>query len=114
MKKKVKNSYEKCKLYGRYYGDYNAIDFQNALIRQDWSHFYQTKDPEIAWSILFGYILKLADLFCPLRHFFIRKDVPKWFSRDIIEMSNHRDSLFKEFRRTKNQHTLDEARSGQV
>lgn len=62
-----------------------------------------TNDPEVAWSILFDHILKLADLFCPLPHFYIRKDVPKGFTRDLIEMSHHRVSHFSEFSRTKNQ-----------
>lgn len=110
VKKRCKNSYEKCKFLGRCYRDYDKIVFQNALLRCDWSEFYLTKDPEYAWRILFLYILYFADYFCPLRHFYIRKDVPKWFNKDLIEMSHFRDSLFKEFQRFKDPTKLNEAR----
>lgn len=111
IKKKYKNSYEKCKFYGRSYRDYSYAQFHKALLSCDWSEFYLTGNPEVAWSILFNHILTVANLLCPYRYFFIRKDAPVWFNRDIIEMAHHRDLLYKEYQKTKNPNKLKEARN---
>lgn len=83
------------------YRNYDVFEFQNVLLRQDWSHCYLTDDPEVAWSILFDYILRVADFYCPVQMCYIRKDVPKWFRRDLIEISHLRDSFFCEYRKPK-------------
>ena len=56
-KKKQKQKSEKITFEGRSYKNYNKEQFQYDLQLINWNDFFETQDPEIAWSFLIGKII---------------------------------------------------------
>ena len=93
IRKKGKTAKTKMSFVGRSYRNYDRETFQDNIINVNWDAFYESVDPNQAWSCLLGIIRNEIDLMCPLKNIKIKKHKDPWISNDILELINDKNDL---------------------
>ena len=100
-KKKQKVKHEKTSFIGRSYKNYTAEIFQESLVKENWDKLYEIENPNLAWDIFIGKIIKCLDTICPKKKFNIKKYIEKWMNRDLMELIIDKDKALKKAKKTK-------------
>ena len=70
---------------GRSYTDYNEEVFVQSLLNSDWELFYNSVDPNVAWSIMKNIILSHIDVMCPKQIFHVKSLKDPWITNEILK-----------------------------
>ena len=63
-----------------------------------WCSFWnQTNTPDDLWEIMLVIITEAADTLCPIRRMKIRKNVPGWINKEVIEAVNVKKDKMRQF-----------------
>ena len=109
-RKKDLNQNIKVSFEGRSYRNYIKEDFQESLINHNWDRFYQAKDPDVAWDIMYQTILDNIEAMCPMKTFRIRQTNEPWMTAEVLEIIKDKDRLLARAKRTGRQGDWEEAR----
>ena len=104
LKKKKRNS-EKCEqlFEGRSYRNYDKQKLGENISSQNWSFFYDARNPEEAWEEMLRIITQEANKQCPVRQFRIKNDKPCWLVNELIEQMKDRDYFYTKAKSTNNE-----------
>ncbi|XP_072014831.1 uncharacterized protein [Amphiura filiformis] len=75
----------------RTYRKFDIDSFQQDLDKINWRNLYSSRDPEVAWSIFKDNFIQVADRHAPKVEIRIKGNLPPWFNKDILSLSNDRD-----------------------
>ena len=92
--KKARDVRKTVKFKGRSYRNYDKELFKSELAKLDWDAFYQSTNPEQAWSFIRDGITSILDQMCPIRSFSIKNYRPDWMTKDLIELIKDRDYFY--------------------
>ena len=76
------------------------IPLRKAYWTQTGTFYYNTLDPDVAWSIIKNIILTNIDLICPKRTFHIRLLKDPWITNEILEGVKDKDVVLARAKRT--------------
>ena len=99
-RKKHKVSKTKISFEGRSYKNYSVEDFQEDLVRKDWTDFYSCTDPNKCWEVMYRDILSTLDNYCPTKSFYVKEISQLWINRDALELIRDKDSALARAKRT--------------
>ena len=88
---------------GRSYRNFNRKVFTEALLRCDWSDYYRSNDPEVAWNVLQERFLPILDNMCPVRKFKIKNYRPDWITAELVEQIKDRDYFYQKAKENGNE-----------
>ena len=100
IRKRLKIKFPVGTFKGRSYKKYSAIQMREDLSNEDWSLFYNEKDPALQWEIIRSRISDYLDIHCPLRDLKFRQNPNEWMNNDLREQMADRKATVTEFRIT--------------
>ena len=84
--------------------------FKNNLSNLDWTLFYATDDPNIAWQIMYANIRAIIDDMCPIKKYNIKQVKDPWISNEILKSIHDKDRLLTRVKRRRDLDDLTAAR----
>lgn len=99
IKKRVKLPIELIEVRKRKMSNYCKESLSNKLNMLDWSLIDLLQDVNEIWEMIRKAIVYELDNMCPYGYIKIRKNIPTWFSKDLISLARERDNLFKHYKR---------------
>ena len=97
VKKKERNDKSFSYTFGRSYKNYNKEVLQDLIsINMKWRSFWnKTNTPDELWEIMLDVITEAANSLCPIKRIRVRKNVPGWISKEVIESINLKKDKWK-------------------
>lgn len=71
----------------------NLAQFYNKFQEYDWSDFYNSDSPTMAWEKLYRIYLTIADELVPAKEVYDAKGKEDWVNKDVLKDLKHRDEL---------------------
>ena len=99
-RKKTRSRLRKINFEGRSYRNFDKEDFQGNLIGVDWTGFYESKDPDLCWEMMEGYIRKELNARCPVRSFRVKEIRDPWITDEILEEIKDKDNYLDRARKS--------------
>ena len=109
-RKKHGTKAKKIRFQGRSYRTYVKENFQGDLIREDWTDFNDSVDPNTCWEIMIGNILRVLETQCPSRMLTVKEVNNPWITREALELINDKDRALSKAKRTNREQDWREAR----
>ena len=99
VKKKERNDKRFAHSLGRSYKNYNTVVLQDLIVSNTtWRSFWnKTNTPDDLWEIMLAIITDAADSLCPIKRMRVRKNVPGWINKEVIEAINSKKEKMKLF-----------------
>ena len=108
--KKQRNTAKFQKIKGRTYRNYNKDILQALITNDNWDRFFELYNPTDLWNFILKIIENHVNVMCPIKFMRIRTNSPPWITQDVIEAINDRNSLYTQFKNTRNPIDLSLAR----
>ena len=108
--KKPREVHKCTRIKGRSYIRYDKTSFCSLLQNDDWTEFYNVRDPNILWDILIHKINTHLSVMCPIKFIRVTINKPFWLSHHILESINDRNHLYKKAKNTKTHDDLMKAK----
>lgn len=93
VKKKQKSESKSCAFTGRCYTNYSLEVFEALINQINWSDIGREENPNLMWGLITLELLKIADLICPTKEFFVTKKRPIYFTEELVEYIKERDTV---------------------
>ena len=94
-RKKPRLISKKVNFVGRSYKNVVKEDFQESLINEDWTEFYNSTDPEVCWGLLETTIRHKLDYTCPQKTFRLKEVREAWITDELLEEINDKDNCLR-------------------
>lgn len=99
VKKRAKQIIEKVEIKKRKMSRYDSEEFMDTFKNLDWSVLNLLQSVDEMWNMIHKAILYELNRKCPYAFVKIRKNRPKWFTSNLLEIARERDKLMKRYKK---------------
>ena len=91
----------------RMYKNYDKDIFGTLLTNMDWAQYYEIRDVDVLWNIIYSRIVEILEIMCPYKRVCLRDPKTPWVTRELVHAINERKKFVRLYWKTKNQFIWD-------
>ena len=94
-KKRTHDVKNRIRVRGRTYRHYDRGNFMSNLRQLDWSVMPLLNNPNDIWNMINSALTYEVDKSCPIHEFYVKNNLPEWYTHELMEESRDRDILLR-------------------